>query len=114
MKIFFWKYLWWNIFSEIFLTKHFFKKNCLFFQIYFENIFDENIFDKNIFCENIFDNNIFCEYIFGPSIWSLRVFPLLTKVPLLHMIHSFEVKCDERTHGMSVPFIVLDDRESNL
>ena len=31
----------------------------------------------------------------GLSLWSLRVFPLVIKVPHLHL-HSFEVKCDER------------------
>ena len=31
------------------------------------------------------------------SHWSLRVFPLVIKVPHLHL-HSFEVKCDERTN----------------
>ena len=30
----------------------------------------------------------------GLSLWSLRVFPLVIKVPHLHL-HSFEVKCDE-------------------
>ena len=34
----------------------------------------------------------------GLSLWSLRVFPLVIKVPHLHL-HSFEVKCDERTNG---------------
>ena len=32
----------------------------------------------------------------GLSLWSLRVFPLVIKVPHLHL-HSLEVKCDERT-----------------
>ena len=97
------EYFFGNIFDKtfknnlyIFSEKNFDKKN-----------FGENIFDENIFCENIFDKNIFCEYIFGPSIWSLRVSPLVTKVPLLHIRH-FEVKCDERTQALSVPFIVLD------
>ena len=36
-----------------------------------------------------------------------KVLPLVTKVTLLHM-HPFEVKCDERTHTLNVPFIVLD------
>ena len=31
----------------------------------------------------------------GLSLWSLRVFPLVIKVPHLHL-HSFEVKCDKR------------------
>ena len=31
------------------------------------------------------------------SLWSLRVFPLVIKIPHLHL-HSFEVKCDERTN----------------
>ena len=31
----------------------------------------------------------------GISLWSLRIFPLVIKVPLLHL-HSFEVKCDEQ------------------
>ena len=43
------------------------------------------------------------------SIWSLRVFPLVTKVPLIHPI---EVKCDKLTYAMIVLFIVLDLKET--
>ena len=36
----------------------------------------------------------------GLSLLSLRVFPLVIKVPHLHL-HSFEVKCDERTNELT-------------
>ena len=41
----------------------------------------------------------FLSFFYSPrsSLWSLRVFPLVIKIPHLHL-HSFEVKCDERTN----------------
>ena len=80
LKIFFPEIFMVEYFFRNISTKHFFKKIiCICFQKYF--VFSE----------------IFCEYIFGSSIWSLRISPLVIKVPLLHIRH-FEVKCDEQTH----------------
>ena len=110
----------WKIFLEFFFQKYFFQK-------YFcDNIFGENIFVKiffdhfgnffseiflafwrKYFCENIFVENILVKIFFDHSLIT-KGFPFLTKFPLLHL-HPFEVKCDERTDAMSVPFICSID-----
>ena len=56
----------------------------------------------------------------GLSLLSIRVFPLVIKVPHLHL-HSFEVKCDERrtknertdrTESRTMSVISIDEQQS--